>query len=218
VLIENRTFLNAKVIGASRTFTDFELTRCAFTASGLANYDDPELGLVVRDVVARRPAVKRSVAHGVRFENVLVEGLTSDLTQLAGCVFRQVTLRGRSGSLMIVGPNHSLTADVQQAFAENILKYYRDVDWALDITEAEFVTADLYYLPGHLVRRDPESQFLLRRSETVPDDLPAYANIAVSRFEATPFDSIVAVAPKRSKNFAQVKEHYQELRVRGLAD
>lgn len=68
------------------------------------------------------------------------------------------------------------------------------------------------------MRRDPETQFLLRRGETVPDDLPAYASIAVSRFESTPFDTIVAVAPKRSKNFAQIKEHYQELRVRGLAE
>jgi hypothetical protein len=149
MLIEKQTFLNAKAIGASRTFADLEPMRCEFTASHLANFDDSGLSLVVRDVVARRPVVKRSGAHGVRFENVLVEGLTGNLTQLAGCVFRHVTLRGRSGSLMIVGPNHSLTADVQQAFTDSTVKYYQDVDCALDITEAEFVTADLYYLPAY---------------------------------------------------------------------
>ncbi|MEV4351342.1 hypothetical protein AB0J83_43355 [Actinoplanes sp. NPDC049596] len=218
MLIEKQTFLNAKAIGAGRTFADLELVRCEFTASHLANYDDPGLSLVVRDVVARRPVVKRSGVHGVRFENVLVEGLTGTLTQPAGCVFRHVTLRGRSGALMIVGPNDGLPPEVQQAFTDAIVKYYQDVDWALDITEAEFDTADLYYLPGDLVRRDPETQFLLRRPDAVPENLPAYASIALSRFESTPFDTIVAVAPKRSKNFAEIKEHYQELRVRGLAD
>jgi hypothetical protein len=45
-----------------------------------------------------------------------------------------------------------------------------------------------------------------------------YAGIAVSRFELTPFDSLVAIAPRRSKNFAQHLEDLEYLRRAGLAE
>lgn len=51
--------------------------RCEFTASHLAQFEDRELNLVVRDVVARRCVVKRSSVNGVRFEDVLIEDLTT---------------------------------------------------------------------------------------------------------------------------------------------
>jgi hypothetical protein len=40
----------------------------------------------------------------------------------------------------------------------------------------------------------------------------------VSRFEASPFASIVAVAPRRSKDFEQRLADLSELRRLGLAD
>jgi hypothetical protein len=95
------------------------------------------------------------------------------------------------------------------------------LDWALDITEAEFDGADLYYVPGDLVRYDPDSQFLLRRSALAEVDtagLPSFAGIAVSRFEGTPFDTMIAVAPKRSKKFPEIVAQFRELRDRRIAD
>jgi hypothetical protein len=72
-----------------------------------------------------------------------------------------------------------------------------------------------------LVRRNPETQFLLHRDivdKTQGVELPVYAGIAVSRFELTPFDSLVAIAPRRSKNFAQHLEDLEYLRRAGLAE
>ena len=48
--------------------------------------------------------------------------------------------------------------------------------------------------------------------------LPMFAQIAVSRFEVTPFDTMVAIAPKRSKNFAAYNADLEVLRAEGLAD
>lgn len=220
--IEKQVFLNVKSVGSNRTIADLELVRCEFTGSNLSQFDDPELGLVVSNVTATRCVAKRSFLNGVRFEDVLVDGLTTsgDL-RMTGCALRHVTLRGRVGTWFVTTPNTALPDDVQAALAVGIARYYRDVDWALDITEAEFQSANLSYVPGELVRRDPETQFLLRRDVVADVDassLPSFASIAISRFESTPFDSIVAVAPKRSKNFAEIKAHYQELRDRKLAE
>src|SRR5438874_2574604 len=137
MLVSKRTFLNAKSVGGHRTFADLELVRCEFTGSNLSQFDDPDLNLILRDVTATRCVVKRSGMDGVRFDNVLIDGLTtSSAVRLHGCAFRHVTLRGRVGSLMIISPNTSIPEEMQQAFTAGIVRFYQDVDWALDIAEA----------------------------------------------------------------------------------
>ncbi|GAB2860758.1 hypothetical protein GCM10027074_29840 [Streptomyces deserti] len=98
---------------------------------------------------------------------------------------------------------------------------YQEVEWALDIREAKFSDASFYYVPGELIRGDEETQFLLRRESFAGadlSDLPVYAGIAAGRFGVSPWDSIVAVAPGRSKSFGQVLSELDELRGMGLAE
>lgn len=220
--ISKQTFVNEKSVGSHRTFAGLELMRCEFNGSTLSQFDDPGFNLVVRDTTATRCVVKRSDLSGVRLENVLVDGLTTSSTvQLDTCVFRHVTLRGRVGSIMVVPPTPSIPRETQRAFEEASVQFYADVDWALDISEAEFEAASIYYVPGELVRRDPETQYLLRRQAFAGVDVgefPVRAQVEVERFELTPFDSIVAVAPTRSKNFAKTKAALDELRAHGLAE
>jgi hypothetical protein len=223
MLIEKQTYTNVKSVAGNRTIRDLQLVRCEFIGSNLSQFDDPELSLVVRDVTATRCVAKRSSIDGVRFEDVLVDGLTtSNGPTLYGCTFRHVTLKGRIGLIKIIGPNFSLPQDVQDAFAASIARYYQEVDWALDISQAEFdSTPDLFFVPGDLVRRDPETQYLLRRDAFDGLDLstlPIPARVAAGRFESTPFDAIVAVAAKRSKTFAEDKAALDELRTMGLAE
>ncbi len=136
-------------------------------------------------------------------------------------MFRHVTLRGRIGPIMTAPVHYALPEETQAAFNAAIVAYYQDVDWALDISAAEFSDADFYMVPGDLVRRDPGTQFLIRRDAVAKSEgveLPIYAEISISRFEETPFDSLVAIAPKRSKNFARYMEDFQYLRQAGLAE
>ena len=57
-----------------------------------------------------------------------------------------------------------------------------------------------------------------RLTEANTAGLPGFAHIAVGRFELTPFETLIAVAPKRSKKFPEFLAHYRELRDRGIAD
>lgn len=222
MLIEKQAFSDVKSVGTGRTIAGLDLVRCEFTGSNLSQFDDPGLGLVVREVSATRCVVARSFVTGALIEDVLVDGLTTkpDLT-LAGCGLRHVTVRGRVGTWFVTAPNAMMPEEQQAAFTSALLQYYAGGDWAIDITEAEFDNANLNFIPGELVRRDPDTQFLLRRESFAGVDrseLPTFASIAVSRFDATPLDSLVAVAPKRSKRFAETRAQLQELRDRGLAE
>ena len=166
VLIEKQVFLNAKSVGSHRTFADVQLVRCEFTGSNLSKFDDPAMNLIVRDVTMTRCVAKRSSMAGVRFDNVLVDGLSaSDGVMLDGSTFRHVTVRGRIGPVMVIPPPFSISQELQDAFTASIVRYYQDVDWALDISEAEFESVDLYFVPGDLIKRDPETQYLLRRKQ-----------------------------------------------------
>ena len=199
------------------------MVRCEFRSATLGQVDDPAMPLVVRNVSLTRCAAKgRSSLWGVRVEDVVVDGLTtSPAAVLTACAFRHVTLRGRIGSLMFQPP--PFTMDEQpRAFIDTILRYYADVDWAVDISEAEFTgDVNFFFVPGDLVRRDVETQFLLRRETLAGVDLtefPVVARIEASRFEVTPFDSIVAIASKRTKNFERYRDDLEQLRKAGLAE
>ncbi|BCY05663.1 pentapeptide repeat-containing protein [Actinoplanes sp. L3-i22] len=222
VRVEKQDFSGVKSIGSHRTLRGWELSGCRFAGSTLSQFDDPGMNLVVRDTTLTRSVCKQSSLSGVRLEDVLVDGVTmTGSLNLYGCALRHVTLRGRVGTWFVMPPNPSLPAPVRAAFAAEIERHYADVDWALDITAAEFTSAQLQYVPGELVRRDPETQFLLRRAVVgaVPRaELPTFASFEVSRFETTPLDCIVAVAPKRSKDFAAILAQLTGLRDQGLAE
>ncbi|MFD1543477.1 hypothetical protein [Nonomuraea guangzhouensis] len=220
--LERQHFSDTRVIGSGRTIGPARLDRCQFVNCSLVQRDDPEYGLVVRDIVASRCALRGSVVQGVRFEDVLVERLTTTgMIHLEACVFRHVTLRGPMNSMMTIPPAPFWPDESQAAFTASAVAFYRDVDWALDISQAEFAEADFYWVPGELVRRDPATQLLLRRSSFDGVDhasLPLDAQIAAERFESTPFDTVVAIAPTRSKHFAERLAALNELRRRGLAE
>jgi hypothetical protein len=218
--LSGQTFTQARHVGGDRTFAGFDLERVKFTGCVLAQHDGPDYGLVVRDVTLTRVSATNCMVNAVRFEDVTVDGLSlTKLHQLAGCVFRHVTLKGRIGPLMTIPLPSGLPEETKAALNAAMVAYYKDVDWALDISEAEFSDADFYMVPGDLVRRDPETQFLLRRDVVAQTgDLPTYAGIAASRFEMTPFDSLVAIAPRRNKNFARYLEDFTFLREKGLAE
>jgi hypothetical protein len=222
--LDGDKFQQVRVLGTGRELSGLDLHKVKFETCVLAQDDDPAFGLVVRDVTLTGCSATDCIVDGVRFEDVTVDGLSlKPVHQFGGCVFRHVTLKGRIGPLVTTPVNYALPQETQDALTAAIQAYYRDVDWALDITEAEFDDADFYLVPGDLVRRDPERQFLLRRdtgerARAMGIEPEGYADIALSRFADTPFDSLVAAAPRKPKDFAEFIGHFQPLRDAGLAE
>ncbi len=211
----------AKVVGSPRAFADAEFDRCKFEGGVLAQYDDPACNLVVRNVALQKCRVGRAGFHGVRFEQVTVDHLTHPSSiDFEGCLFDQVILRGPVGQIMTSPPHVSLHNRTE--FEDAAKRFYADLGgWALDISEAAFSDAEFRQVPGHLVKRDPETQFLVDKQAAAiadVDTLPGMAQIAAERVLESPYDSIVAVAPTRSKDFQEIMEELVVLRDRGIAD
>jgi hypothetical protein len=138
-----------------------------------------------------------------------------------GCVYRDVTLRGRLGSWIFNSMNKRVDVGLRKKFLESEREFYRNVDCALDISEAVFEAADLYYLPGDLVRRDPETQFLVRKKHFAGADLsefPKWARYILERVEENPYDSTVIVAGRAEEDFERTIAEFQQLVDLGIAE
>jgi hypothetical protein len=194
---------------------DHELDRCVFRNCGI--FSTPGAPPVtVRSVHARRTTLKSVAVAFAAFEDVVVDGLkTSGVEFIRSCVFKHVTLKGRIEKLVLRNED-----DDDGAWMED---YYTDVDWALDISEAVVKTLDLRNVPGRLVRRDHETQALIRRESVEKSDWQprtlGIVGIAIEAMMRSGRDDRVVVAPKGDKKvFAEVMEEIRIARERGIAD
>jgi hypothetical protein len=104
------------------------------------------------------------------FRNVSVDSLaTNDLLIVWGALFERVTLSGELGKLKINTFVHHVDRSeaTQLPFDRFRKEFYASVDWALDISRARFKEFDLRGIPAHLIRRDPESQVVVRRERAL---------------------------------------------------
>ncbi len=213
----------AKIVGSPRTFADAEFDRCRFEGGSLVQYDDPSCGLVVRNVAFRKCRAGKASFHGVRFEQITVDGVMHpSMVNFKGCLFDQVALSGPVGKIMTSPAHSSLDEGLRAEFEVAAQRFYANLNgWALDISEAEFSDAELRQVPGNLVRRDPGTQFLVYKHAAAAadlDTLPDMAKLAAERALKSPYDSVVAVAPSRSKGFQEFLDELVVLRERGIAD
>jgi hypothetical protein len=220
VELKGQTVTGVRLFGAPREYRDIHLVDVTLRLCVLVRRDDLEFRNVVRNAVLERCRMDACDAEGVFFDEVTVDTLRfAQLRPISGCVFRHVTLRGKIGSIMIIGPGLGLPDDAKRVAAT--VEKYKEVDWALDIRDAVFTSAaEFFGVPGDLIRRDENTQVLLRReafSGMDWRDLPPSVGTWARRFESTPFDSIVAVACKGSKRFRDDMADLEWLHAKGLA-
>ncbi|MFF9340714.1 MULTISPECIES: hypothetical protein [unclassified Streptomyces] len=220
-VITGRVFSQERVNGSPRSLGGVDLVRCTFNGGSLAQYEDPEFGLRVHDL-SLRDCRAGGVLHGVRFSDVSVHDLASGGRMTpAACVFRHVTLSGRMPELMTRPAHHSLPAEVREAFRKGAERFYAEVDRALDITAADFSDTGFSGIPGHLVRRDPKTRFLLHRDRAEaadPEGFSRGARAHLTSARRSPYPTLVSVAPPRSRYFKRVLDDLESLRAAGIAE
>jgi hypothetical protein len=224
---ENEEFTSVYDRGGN-VYEGLHFRKCTFVSSGISITEEPANRTTVRDVTLERCRVVGSLLGCAVVEDVLVDGLqTSDLHQAWGALYKHVTLRGKIGWLMVnrlVGPRHRNTP-LQAAFDEQREAYYRDVDWALDISEAEAVELELAGIPARLIRRDPETQAVVTRQAALSGEWrelervqKTVLGVGIQQMLKRGDDDIVLVAERRARDFKRLLAGIQELRAAGVAE
>jgi hypothetical protein len=160
-------------------------------------------------------------------EDTLIDGLiTSTPLQVWGAVFKHVTLKGKIGRIMARSTFFPAYGNAKQlkGLNEANSEYYANIDWALDIREAKFVDADLRGVPAQLVRRDPETQFILTREKALSMawkeiDLSGtyWAGYIKTLLDFGDEDEVL-VAPKASTIYKRELEGLLKLRDAGIVE
>jgi len=182
-----------------------------------------------RRVALRRCKATNNCSIGPAFvEDVSIDGLqTGGLVTAWGTAFRRVRLRGRCGTFLLTSlPSTNTSPEVGARFEADNRRFYDETDWALDISEAEVEELDIRSVPADLVRRDPETQVVVRRAR-VEATIDVWRALDLS---GTPWRlsldymlqrsmaDRVLVAPKRRKDCRRWVEGLRLLQKEGIAE
>jgi len=209
-------------------FENLVFRNCTFRTCVISLRDQPANRSIVRYVELINCEYEEVAGPSAAIvEDVLVDGLkTQGLLQTWAMVFKHVTLRGRIGRVMITNGLPPFTApSVFQAFETANAAYYEGVDWALDISQAEFKECDIRGVPARLIRRDPETQAVVTRTRALEGrwrelDLDrTYWTTGIEFLLNREHDQdVVLVAPKRARNFKDLLAGIKLLREAGVAE
>jgi hypothetical protein len=208
-------------------FSDLEFRKCHFQSCVISMALDPRQRSTVRSVTLLGCEQRGCTLDAAIVEDVFVDGLkTNGLFQAWGAVFKHVTLRGKIGRIMIspAVATGTATSAQQRVFNEANAAYYAGVDWALDISEAEFEEGEIQGVPAHLVRRDPATQVVVTREKAMQGH---WRSLDLSKTHwATSIEfllergdcDVVLVAPKRHRKYRDLLEGLAALRNAGIAE
>lgn len=211
-----------KIIKNVATISNLSFEQCTFEGGAIVQEEaDASYQLVIEHVSLKRCKTGSTQIHGVRFKNVTVDTLRHPAIVFIGCVCERVVLRGNFGDIRFRQPDDE---EEKRVLAPAAAAIYETVDWALDISEAKFTNLEILDIPGYLVVRDPETQFLIRRDAAAaltPDqiaNLSTWAQIYVERAVDVPYETVVAAAPVRSKSFDVAMQALESLRELGIME
>ena len=227
-LFNERTFDSFDDRDSAALFHDMEFRKCYFESCEISMTRTPALRTTVRNIKLINCSQRGCSLSSAIVEDVLIDGLRTNgqLFQSWGAVFNRTVLQGRIDRLMVssaVLPGVA-TPEEQLSFDQANLEYYRDVAWALDISKAEFKEICIRGLPGHLIRRDPETQVLVTREKAFSTDWksldfrenlwPTSLNMFLQRGES----STVLIAPKLHPRFKDYLSDLTLLRLAGVTE
>lgn len=75
VSLKGEGFQNRRLLGSNATYQDVRMSKCSFTACHLAQFDDPQFSLIVKDSTIEECRLDRCSIQGVFFDNVAIRGL-----------------------------------------------------------------------------------------------------------------------------------------------
>ena len=219
-----------------RIIENMELHHCNFYWCVLSLTHKPHLRTLVRNVRIVDCYEANCDVNTAIIEDCEINGLRTygAPLRLLGTVFKHVVLRGQIGSMASVDASNwlggspdwlSLKRKKCNAIDASNVEYYKHVDWALDIREAEFRQAYFIGVPASLIRRDPTTQFIVKREKLLDNKwrqiIPQNTSTTIDMdiFLESGIQDMVFVAPKGAPDlFDKKMRYFEKLRKVGIAE
>ena len=233
-VFKSQEFGRMRDFESGAVFADMEFVGCRLVSCSISSGLDwtrRSTGRNIRLIGCEERACRVGAAI---LEDIFVDGLkTHGRLGTWGAAFKHVTLKGRIGNLKVsdyipgVAGSAELAHRINLRFQAANAEYYRNVDWALDISRAEFEECELRGVPGELVKRDPETQILVNREKVIAMQSEwERLELSETHWQIALRDLIgdehlgsqVLVAPKRNPRFKVLLDGLNFLRHAGVAE
>lgn len=228
---KNQTFKDFSDRESSAIYSNLEFHQCHFQSIALSITFDPGKRSTVRHVKLDDCSEKGCHLWPAILEDITVDGLrTGQLFIANACAYKHVVLHGKIGNIKIcrsvpwVSSPAGYLERRQEAMDRANAEYYKSVDWALDISQAEFTSCEVEGIPPELVRRDPETQFVVRakaieeghwrKVEAAREDW----HVLLDTYDKKGTGDVVLIAPKRAPDFKTLLNGLRALREAGIAE
>jgi hypothetical protein len=218
----NRLFLNISDEDSGKTIENFEIEKCSFESCYLSSTFNPSLRTKVKNIHLLDCKQKNSIVNCAIIEDSIIENLRSkSILKFWGAVFNRVVFKGDIGSIMISPLLHtaSAPAEVQKIFDRENKIYYDNVQWAIDISRANFEECDIRGLSSRFIIRDESTQIVISRSKAEEidwEDLDLenekYFAVRVNIMEEENYDDVLIVAPKLSQRYESILRDLNKLK------
>lgn len=161
-------------------------------------------------------------------DEVFVDSWDGSTVWMEGCLLRHVTVIGKCGSF-VLQREWGFTPDgklFDPAPSAEELAHYQDLDWAIDISRAEFKGLELRSVPARFVRRNPETQMVAKLERVRETQLFWKKHIYADEVWPIVFHNMlednipdrVLVAPVRGKRYAAEIKAMNMLRKKGVLE
>lgn len=225
----NRTFEDRCLDSTDSVVQNLSFSRCFFDNCSVMQAEHPSQRVILRNIEITNSRQRGSSVDTAAIEDAVISGMGKEgrFPFFAwAAVFKHVTLKGKLSAMKLnrwVAP--APHPSIQQRWDDANKAYYQTVDWALDLREAEFQgSIDLHCVPGSLIRRDPETQVLVKRSSLKDVDWRGLSwgkssfDLAIQWFlEDGLYDDVVLIAPKRAAHLKDDLQAIAMLRSEGIA-
>ncbi|EOY5692557.1 hypothetical protein ACP7OL_004837 [Salmonella enterica subsp. enterica] len=214
-------------------FSDLNFDNCIFKNCHVHNSkldDDSILFPRFENILINNGVFLNSVMGPSFLKNITIENLkTGDIFLVFSAMFHHVTLKGKIGSIKINKTDY-IREHKEYTDHLDIVRhgFYSEIDWALDISRAKFLSFSCEGIPAKLIKRDSETQFVVTRKHFCSmDALPSefqerhkYISLLLKLFLESNEDDQVLVTPlgKAKKYYMPILEGFQELRRIGILE
>lgn len=227
---KGETFLQVRDRGDAVLLENMRFEDCVFSNCSLYMGKEIAKRSHVRNVEIKNCEDRGSHIGPAVLEDISINGLKiGDLLIIWGAVFKHVKLSGPIGAIKINRQAHFMdrTDEMQKPFDVHRTQFYGSIDWALDISEARFREIDMHGIPARLIKRDPESQVVVKREKALmsgwreglgPDN--KLWPLCIKMFLRDGYEDTVLVAPlgASKKRRDLLLNGLQELRDVGVAE
>lgn len=227
-MITGRTFELSHFGAPPLKISNLSFHKCFFDNCTLSQPTDPQGRSIIQNVSLVQCKQRGCGLDGAILDNVTVDRLGREgriPLFLPGVVFRHVTLKGRITFFKLQASPFLEDPERNAQWVDANRSFYESVDWALDISETIFTWGpDLHFVPGSLIRRDPETQVLVTRRAlegvalaSLPWQGSSHKTGLEWFLQDGPYEDVVLVAAKGTTYFEQDLAAIRMLQERGIA-